>query len=182
MNATNESFRTIAEDPTLTDAEIKKYLNWGKGNLEQALNYYYRKKEKQNKEKSSQGKEEEKRVTRSVFDKMKNASIREKQTEQFIKHVKEEYQLPITKGGKGKESKGKQSKGKEKDKEEMVDEEFDAQFEGADYIPEIFAECQGEEGQMDQRQVMEEINHRASDEGVDLEGNSLEIYDFQAPK
>lgn len=60
-------------------------------------------------------------MTRSVFDKMKNASIREKQTEQFIKHVKEEYQLPITKGNKGRESKGK-----EKEKEEMVDEEFDA--------------------------------------------------------
>ena len=46
MNATNESFRSIVEDPSLSDIEIKKYLNWGKGNLEQALNYYYRKKEK----------------------------------------------------------------------------------------------------------------------------------------
>ena len=46
-----DSFRNLIEDPSLTDAEIKKYLTWGKGNLEQALNYYFRKKDKESKEK-----------------------------------------------------------------------------------------------------------------------------------
>ena len=41
-----ETFRSIVEDSKLTDEEIKKYLSWGKGNLEQALNYYYRRKDK----------------------------------------------------------------------------------------------------------------------------------------
>ena len=62
------------EDSKLTDEEIKKYLNWGKGNLEQALNYYYRKKDKQSKEKKE--KPVERKSKSSVFDKMKSASVR----------------------------------------------------------------------------------------------------------
>ena len=33
MNATIETFRSIVEDPQLSDQEIGKYLSWGKGNL-----------------------------------------------------------------------------------------------------------------------------------------------------
>lgn len=86
MNATIETFRSIVEDPQLSDQEIGKYLSWGKGNLQQALNYYYRKKDKENKEKEQPV---SKRSESNVFEKMKNASIREKKTEEFIKNVKE---------------------------------------------------------------------------------------------
>ena len=46
MNENIELFKSIASDDQLKDEEIRKYLGWSKGNLEQALNYYYRKKEK----------------------------------------------------------------------------------------------------------------------------------------
>ena len=75
---------------------------------------------------------------------MRTASIREKQTQQFIKHVKEEYQLPITKPAT------KDSKGKKKEKEEqMVDQDYDAQFADVDYIPQLFEKCK-EEGKMEE--------------------------------
>ena len=80
MDASVDSFRCLVEDPSLTEAEIKKYLNWGKGNLEQALNYYYRKKEKESKEKESRETKRETRSQGNVFQKMNAASIREKQT------------------------------------------------------------------------------------------------------
>lgn len=44
MNDSLQQFRDIVDDHTLTDQEVKKYLNWSQGNLEQALNYYFRKK------------------------------------------------------------------------------------------------------------------------------------------
>jgi hypothetical protein len=89
-------FKAIVADPALKDTEIRRYIAWGKGNLEHALNYYYRKKEKQDTSLASQEKEARKESKeKDVFAKMKNASIRQKQTENFIKHVKEEYQLPI---------------------------------------------------------------------------------------
>ena len=39
-------FRGITNDHSISHQEILKYYKWGKGNLEQALNYYYRRKEK----------------------------------------------------------------------------------------------------------------------------------------
>ena len=60
---------------------------------------------------------------------MRNATVREKKVEEFIAHVKEEYQLPITRPGR----KSKDSK----EEKEMV-EEGDEEFKEADYIPEIF--------------------------------------------
>ena len=44
MSEAVQEFRAITDDRALSEQEIKKYLAWGKGNLEQALNYYFRKK------------------------------------------------------------------------------------------------------------------------------------------
>ena len=34
-------FKSIASNPNLNESEVKKFLEWGKGDIEQALNYYY---------------------------------------------------------------------------------------------------------------------------------------------
>lgn len=39
-------FRTITEDFNIKDEEIKKFLKWGNNDIQQALNYYYRRIEK----------------------------------------------------------------------------------------------------------------------------------------
>jgi hypothetical protein len=49
MNETIAQFRAITDDYAISDEEIKKFVNWGKGDLQQALNYYFRRKEKQTK-------------------------------------------------------------------------------------------------------------------------------------
>lgn len=49
MSETIDFFRAITNDVVIKDQEILKFIKWGQGNIEQALNYYYRKKEKENK-------------------------------------------------------------------------------------------------------------------------------------
>lgn len=39
-------FRTITEDFNIQDQEIVKFLKWGNNDMQQALNYYYRRLEK----------------------------------------------------------------------------------------------------------------------------------------
>jgi hypothetical protein len=39
-------FKSITQDNNISDTEIIKYLNWGNNDLQQALNYYFRKLEK----------------------------------------------------------------------------------------------------------------------------------------
>jgi hypothetical protein len=39
-------FRTITEDFKIQDDVIVKYLKWGNNDMQQALNYYYRRLEK----------------------------------------------------------------------------------------------------------------------------------------
>jgi hypothetical protein len=34
-------FRTITEDQDIDDKEVIKFINWGKGDIQQALNYYF---------------------------------------------------------------------------------------------------------------------------------------------
>jgi hypothetical protein len=34
-------FRTITEDQDIDDKEVVKFINWGKGDIQQALNYYF---------------------------------------------------------------------------------------------------------------------------------------------
>lgn len=46
MSEAVENFRAITNDYRVSDQEITKYLSWGKGDLQVALNYYYRKKDK----------------------------------------------------------------------------------------------------------------------------------------
>lgn len=41
-----EQFREITGDHSIDSDEIGKFIKWGKGNLEQALNYYYVRMEK----------------------------------------------------------------------------------------------------------------------------------------
>jgi hypothetical protein len=36
-------FRSITEDFQIQDSEIAKYIKWGNHDIQQALNYYYRK-------------------------------------------------------------------------------------------------------------------------------------------
>ena len=86
MSEAVQEFRAITDDHALSEQEIKKYLAWGKGNLEQALNYYFRKKKK------SQATPSQLPLTRSqdrnAFQTMRNASIRQNQTETYIKNVR----------------------------------------------------------------------------------------------
>jgi hypothetical protein len=42
-----QTFRAITNDFKISDQEITKYLGWGKGDLQVALNYYYTKKDKE---------------------------------------------------------------------------------------------------------------------------------------
>lgn len=42
-----EQFRSIAGENELSDKEVQKYLQWGKGNIEVALNYYFNRKTKE---------------------------------------------------------------------------------------------------------------------------------------
>lgn len=44
-----EQFRNITNDLSVSEQDIKKFLKWGKGNLEHALNYYYRQEDKKRK-------------------------------------------------------------------------------------------------------------------------------------
>ena len=53
MNEVVQNFRAITNDFKISDQEINKYLGWGKGDLQLALNYYYRKKDKEPKLSSS---------------------------------------------------------------------------------------------------------------------------------
>lgn len=39
-------FRSITEDHSIAEKEIVKFINWGKGDVQQALNYYFRNLEK----------------------------------------------------------------------------------------------------------------------------------------
>lgn len=66
---------------------------------------------------------------------MRTASVRQMNTEKFIKQVREEYQLPIKKG----EAIRVRPSQEEKQKEEMIDEEVDQEFADADYLPKVFS-------------------------------------------
>lgn len=35
-------FRSITEDTNLSETEVIKFINWGKGDIQQALNYYFK--------------------------------------------------------------------------------------------------------------------------------------------
>ena len=87
-----ELFRSITDDHNISNAEIRKYLSWGKGNIEQALNYYYRKQEKQQ---TSPAPTQPNPMTRShssdAFQVMGQAMVRHKRTEEFIARVRREY-------------------------------------------------------------------------------------------
>lgn len=61
MNGAIEDFRAITNDYAISKEEVAKFINWGSGNLEHAINYYYRAKDKQaktQKQGTSVGKEE----------------------------------------------------------------------------------------------------------------------------
>lgn len=142
MSEQVQTFRIITDDQSLSDNEIKKYLQWGKGNLEQALNYYFRKKEKTQAQTPTQNttppaKQEERKPTEkaNLFEKMKTASLRQKQTENFINQIRKQYELPITKASK----RTSKSQDKNKNDGEMKEEEYDPEFAEADYLPEVFA-------------------------------------------
>ena len=47
MKGTIEDFRAITNDYAISKEEVNKFINWGSGNLEHAINYYYRAKDKQ---------------------------------------------------------------------------------------------------------------------------------------
>jgi len=53
MSEAVKDFRSITNDHKVSEQEIQKYLSWGKGDLQIALNYYYRKKDKEIKPTSS---------------------------------------------------------------------------------------------------------------------------------
>lgn len=40
------TFRSITLDINLSETEIIKFINWGKGDIQQALNYYFKNLEK----------------------------------------------------------------------------------------------------------------------------------------
>jgi hypothetical protein len=58
-------FRSITDDYAISEQEIRKFLTWGKGSIDHALNYYYRKREKDEKKGGTQEKtiEKEERKT-----------------------------------------------------------------------------------------------------------------------
>ncbi len=66
---------------------------------------------------------------------MKTASLRQKQTENFINHIRKQYELPITKASK----RTSKSQDKNENDGEMKEEEYDPEFAEADYLPEVFA-------------------------------------------
>ena len=41
MNEKIELFRSITMDHDVEEAQVTKFINWGKGDIQQALNYYY---------------------------------------------------------------------------------------------------------------------------------------------
>lgn len=47
MKGAIEDFRAITNDYDISKEEVSKFINWGSGNLEHAINYYYRAKDKQ---------------------------------------------------------------------------------------------------------------------------------------
>ena len=111
-------------------------MTWSKGNLEQALNYYYRKLEKSTKENPPpQSQPVQPLFNNNAFSTMRTASIRQKQTETFIKHARKEYELPIR-----STIKQTQSQNAEKIDPEI---EVDQEFEDADYLPDLFSVCKG---------------------------------------
>jgi hypothetical protein len=87
MQEAIELFRSFTSDYAIDSLEVTKFLTWGKGNLEQALNYYFRRKEKEN---NTQGKVSTRSGSPSnVFSKMNKAMVKQKRTEEFITKVRE---------------------------------------------------------------------------------------------
>lgn len=143
------TFRSITDDYAISEQEIRKFLTWGKGSIDHALNYYYRKLEKEEKKGGTQQKtvEKEERKTQAsqpvpaqdtqdVFSKMRKATLRQKKTDEFIKNVREEYKLPIKGRASLKAAKGEKGEKGEKKEEEL--ELMDEEFADADYLPQIF--------------------------------------------
>jgi len=81
----------------LEDREIGKFLQWGNGNLETAINYYYQKKEKENKSKPKTKEPTSLGKNRQVnaLSKITQAQVKQSRTEAFISRIREEYKLPI---------------------------------------------------------------------------------------
>lgn len=132
MNGTIEDFRAITNDYAISKDEVAKFINWGSGNLEHAINYYYRNKDKQaktQKQSSSTAKEE---GSRDAFECIKQATAKQQRTERYINRIREEYKLPI----RGRSSLASQDQKQEKIID--VDSEMEAEFAEADYLPEVF--------------------------------------------
>lgn len=72
-----EHFRAVTNDHTIQSAEISKFLKWGNGNLEQALNYYYRQKEKENKCKPTPAPPTRSKTSSDAFSKIKEGMVKQ---------------------------------------------------------------------------------------------------------
>jgi hypothetical protein len=70
MSESIDLFRAFTNDHTIDSREITKFLKWGSGNLEQALNYYFRHKEKENKPDPKPTVTTRSKATSDVFSKM----------------------------------------------------------------------------------------------------------------
>ncbi len=72
-----ELFRAITNDHTIQSTEISKFLKWGNGNLEQALNYYFRQKEKENKSKFTPPPALRPKASSDAFSKIKEGMVKQ---------------------------------------------------------------------------------------------------------
>jgi hypothetical protein len=77
MSEQIELFRAITNDHTIQSTEISKFLKWGSGNLEQALNYYFRQKEKENKCKHTPPPAAKPKAPSDAFSKIKEGMVKQ---------------------------------------------------------------------------------------------------------
>jgi hypothetical protein len=118
-------FRAITEDALIATAQIGQFIEWGKGDLQHALNYYYQHLEKGKIKHGAQSNNQSNQLTKTVkptttpslqpppepcekeacrqeysgridaFDVLKEGSAQYKKTHDFIREAREIYKLPI---------------------------------------------------------------------------------------